>query len=49
VVDGRNEYKILMGIPYPRRDLEDRDMRGENENKSSISDTKYRQTSFGTF
>jgi hypothetical protein len=38
VVDGRNKYKILLGIPYPRTELENIDMsKRKNENKSSIN------------
>jgi hypothetical protein len=38
VVDGRNEYKRLMGIPYPRRELENLTIiKKKIENKFSIS------------
>jgi hypothetical protein len=38
VVDGRKECKRVMGIPYPRRELENLDIIKINiENKSSIS------------
>jgi hypothetical protein len=32
VVDRKNEYKILMGIAYPRTELENLYIRGRNEN-----------------
>ena len=37
-VDGINEYKILMGISYPRTEFENLNIsKRKNENKSSIN------------